>query len=282
MDTIILPLDGTPEAESAFTAVQALTKNRPARIRLLYVGDDPDGSHLAYLERSAKPLADLGHEPTAQVLPGDPADVIVQTARVLEADLVVLKRDDREGISGWILGSITDKVARQVPCPLLLINPLPGDNRWVDLAIGQIMVPIDGSVASETAIDVAIPLAERLGARVSVMYSVPWLQPTYAAPPELRAVGSISAQTDAKLEADMHAYLDGLGERYKDRLQLGRIAMRGPEADAINVAAENHEVDLILMTTHGSGGMVHRGLGSVVEAVTKSSGVPVMLVRPAS
>jgi len=107
-------------------------------------------------------------------------------------------------------------------------------------------------------------------------------QPTYAAPPEFLAVGSISAQTDATLEADMHAYLDGLAERYKDRLQLGRIAMRGPEADAVNVAAENHEVDLILMTTHGSGGMVHRGLGSVVDAVTKSSGVPVMLVRPLS
>jgi nucleotide-binding universal stress UspA family protein len=282
MDTIILPLDGTPEAESAFTAVQALTNNQPAKIRLLYVGDDSDGSHQTYLEKIAKLFTGLGYEPTAQVLPGDPAQVIVQTAQVLEADLLVLKRDDREGLAGWILGSITDKVARELPCPLLLINPLPGDSRWVDLKIGHIMVPLDGSAAAETAIDAALPFAQRVGARLSVMYSVPWLQPTYAAPPEFLAVGSISAQTDATLEADMHAYLDGLAERYKDRLQLGRIAMRGPEADAVNVAAENHEVDLILMTTHGSGGMVHRGLGSVVDAVTKSSGVPVMLVRPLS
>ena len=279
MDTIILPLDGTPEAESAFTAVQALTKNQPSTIRLLYVGDDEDGSHQQYLEKVSKLFSGLGHEPTAQVLPGDPAQVIVQTAQVLEADLLVLKRDDREGLGGWILGSITDKVARELPCPLLLINPLPGDSRWVDLKIGHIMVPLDGSAAAETAIDAALPFAERLGARLSVMYSVPWPQPTYAAPPEFLAVGSISAQTDATLEADMHAYLNGLAERYKDRVQLGQIAMRGPEADAVNVAAE---VDLILMTTHGSGGMVHRGLGSVAEAVTKSSGVPVMLVRPAS
>jgi nucleotide-binding universal stress UspA family protein len=260
MDTIILPLDGTPEAECAFMAVQALAKS-PARVRLLYVGDDPNNEHQDYLDRIARLFTELGHEPTAQVLSGDdPAEVIVQTAQVLEADLVILKRDDREGIAGWVLGSITDKVARELPCPLLLINPFPGDSRWVDYRIEHIMVP--------------------LGSRVTVMYSVPWLQPTYAAPPELLAVGSVSADTDAQVEAEMHEYLQHIAERYADRAEVGRVAMRGPAADAVCVAAENHDVDLIVMTTQGAGGIVHRGLGSVAEGVTKASGVPVMLVRP--
>jgi len=281
MDTIILPLDGTPEAECAFMAVQALAKP-PARLRLLYVGDDPDNDHQDYLDRIARLFTELGHEPTAQVLPGDdPAAVIVQTAQVLEADLVILKRDDREGIAGWVLGSITDKVARELPCPLLLINPFPGDSRWIDYRIEHIMVPLDGSAPAEHAIERALTLAERLGCRVTIMYSVPWLQPTYAAPPELLAIGTVSAQTDAQVEAEMHEYLQHIAERYADRTEMGRVAIRGPAADAVCVAAENHDVDLIVMTTQGAGGIVHRGLGSVAEGVTKASGVPVMLVRPA-
>lgn len=280
MATILLPLDGTPEAEIAFVGLRALSGKQPQTVRLLYAGDDGDGASKKYLERTATLLRKLGHEVTTQVQAGDAAEVIVGTAQALSVDSVILKRDERDGIRGWVLGSITDKVARNLRCPLLLMNPLPGDDRWLDYTIRRIMVPLDGSTNAEAGIDAALPLAERLGARVMVMYSIPWMVATYGAAPELIAAGSISAETDARLEADMHAYLEGLAGRYGDGVRLGRIAMRGLEADAVNSAAEKHEIDLIVMTTQGAGGIVHRGLGSVVEAVTKSSGVPVLLVRP--
>ena len=279
MDTIILPLDGTAEAESALLALTALTRE-PARLRLLYVGDDPEGEHLRYLESRAEGLRAQGHETEVEVIAGDPASVIVETAAALDASLVIMKRDDRKGIASWVLGSITDKVARELPTALLLFNPPAENERWSEGGVGHVMVPLDGSATSEAAIPIALSLAERLGARVSVMYSVPWLEPRYAGPPELLAVGSVSEETDARIEADMHSYLEGLVERHAASLQLGRIAMRGPAADAVSTAAESHEVDLIVMTTQGASGIVHRGLGSVAEGVTKRSGVPVMLVRP--
>ena len=280
MPTILLPLDGTPEAEVALVGVQALTRNLPHTMRLLYVGDDPDDAHATYLERIGKLLADLGHTPSVQVLLGDPADVILSVAMSLPADLVILKRDEREGVKGWVLGSITDRVARQIRGPLLLMNPLPNDDRWLNYTIRQILVPLDGSASAESALDAAVPLAERLGARISVIYSTPWLNPSMAAVPEFYMAGSVSPEVDRQIEADMRAYLEGVVDRYRDRVQPERIAMRGAAADAVLAAAEKHMVDLVMMTTQGAGGIVHRSLGRVADAVTQASGVPVMLIRP--
>jgi nucleotide-binding universal stress UspA family protein len=142
------------------------------------------------------------------------------------------------------------------------------------------MVPLDGSGNAELAIDQALPIAERLGAQISVMYSVPWLEASYSAAPELIAVDNVRAAKDARLEADMAAYVQDVIARFRDKLRLQTVAMRGHPATAIITAAENHEIDLIVMTTQGAGGIVHRGLGSVVDAVAKNSGIPVMLVRP--
>lgn len=280
MPTILLPLDGTPEAEVALVGVQALTRNLPHTIRLLYVGEDPDQTHAAYLERIGRLLTDLGHTTSAQVLPGDPADVILSVGMSLSVDLVILKRDEREGVKGWILGSITDRVARQIRSPLLLMNPLPGDDRWLDYTIRNMLIPLDGSTSAESALDKALPLAERLGAHIAIMYSTPWLNPAMAAVPEFYMAGNVSPEVDRQLEADMHAYLEGVVERYRDRVQPERIAMRGNAADAVIAAAVEHMADLVIMTTQGAGGIVHRGLGRMADAVTQASGVPVMLIRP--
>ena len=280
MFTILAPLDGTPQAEVAFMGIQAFAGGEPARVRFLYVGDDPEGAQQAYLDRQAAQFAALGHETSAQVQPGDPADVICATAHALPADLVVMKRDEREGLTQWVLGSITDKVARELRTPLLLMNPQPGDERWHDYRLRHLLVPLDGSEAAEQAIDFALGLAERLGARVTVLYSVPFLEIAYTAAPEMIALGSISPRTDAQLEADMIAYLEGVAERYAERIQLGHVAMRGKAGDAIATAAASHDVDLVVLTSRGAGSLVHPGLGSVAEDVTSRSSVPVLLIRP--
>ena len=296
MPTLLLPLDGTPAAEVAFVCVQALTGNQPHQLRLLYVGDDKDGSHRAYLERVAGMFKDLEHEPSVEVRSGDPAQVIVSAAEEPAVDAVILKRDEREGVRGWILGSITDKVARSLQRPLLLMNPLPGEGRWLDYTIRNIMVPLDGSGNAERGVDAALPLAERLGAQVTAMYSLPWLrrEPVRqtqdrrqevtqdSAGPELGGLARVSTASDELEEAEMKAYLEDLVHRFRDRTQLRTIAMRGDAVAAIEEAAQKNEIDLIVMTTQGAGGVVHRGLGSVAEAVSKDCTVPVMLVRPLS
>ncbi len=226
MPTVLLPLDGTPVAEIALAGLQALAGEARFMVRLLYVGDDDGGERSAYLEQEAERLRRRGHDASTLVLAGDPATDIVGTAHGLPADFVILKRDQRAGNVGWIRGSVTDHVARHLRIPLLLMSPLPGDGRWLHYKIRRVMVPLDGSGNAELAIDQALPIAERLGAQLSVMYSVPWLEASNSAAPELIAVGSVGAATDARLEADMATYLQDVIARFRDKLRLQTVAMR--------------------------------------------------------
>ena len=56
--------------------------------------------------------------------------------------------------------------------------------------------------------------------------------------------------------------------------------LTGPVAASIVDDARTHAVDLILMATHGRGGMAHLLLGSVAERVVRTAPCPVMTVRP--
>ncbi len=280
MPTLLLPLDGTALAEAALVGAQALTGNQRWTVRTLYVGKDDTGEHARYLERIAGLLRKLGHEVSTQVTSGDPAEEIANVANALPADLVIMKRDEREGWSGWMLGSITDKVVRRLRVPLLLVNPRPGEPQWTDYHVRHILVPLDASTTSEAAIDVALRVAEWTGARITLVYSAPWPSVTYGAAPELAAAAAWTPESDRELEASLYAYLDGVVQRYRDRIQLQRVAMRGRAVDAIVTAAAEHAVDLVVMTTSGAGAVAPMRLGSVAEGVIKESTVPVMLVRP--
>ena len=87
--------------------------------------------------------------------------------------------------------------------------------------------------------------------------------------------------------ADRRAYLEGVTERFRDRIRLGTIVASGVAAgasapDAIADAAALAHPDLIVLTTHGAQGTRLTGLGGVATAVVQTSPVPVFLVRPTS
>jgi len=53
---------------------------------------------------------------------GDPAKVIIQTAESLGADLLVMATHGRKGISRVLMGSVTERVLRDAPCPVLTVR----------------------------------------------------------------------------------------------------------------------------------------------------------------
>jgi len=53
---------------------------------------------------------------------GDPADVIVEVAAKLPADLIVMVTHGRRGLARLVEGSIAEKVLRSAPCPVLAVR----------------------------------------------------------------------------------------------------------------------------------------------------------------
>jgi nucleotide-binding universal stress UspA family protein len=77
-------------------------------------------NHLEYHVRMARrqcPAPVTGH-----LAEGDPAAEIVKRARSLSADLVIVGTHDTFGLERFLLGSVAEKVAKQAPCPVLIVR----------------------------------------------------------------------------------------------------------------------------------------------------------------
>lgn len=60
---------------------------------------------------------------SGEVVAGDPVDTIVDTAKDKEADLIIIGTHGTKGLEKILLGSVTERVLKRAPCPVLTMNP---------------------------------------------------------------------------------------------------------------------------------------------------------------
>jgi nucleotide-binding universal stress UspA family protein len=138
IDTVLVPLDGSPLAEMALpTAVVLLRDSPDATLILLRAaeattlpGIDPTEAQVAvvrdaenYLERVAARLRDDGlSRVLTSVWYGKPARAIVEAAQLRRADLIVMSTHGRSGLRRFVLGSVAESVLRGTRTPILLVS----------------------------------------------------------------------------------------------------------------------------------------------------------------
>ena len=147
---ILVPLDGSPLAESVLPHVEALAlhDSEAAEVILVTVceysvvpddnGDGPPSGwetamrheiatarrHAArYLSHVEQRLTDAGVKVRCEVLAGDPADKLVHIAEDYPYALVAMATHGRSGLTRWAYGSVADKMLHALSCPLLLVRP---------------------------------------------------------------------------------------------------------------------------------------------------------------
>lgn len=141
IQSILVPLDGSPASEQALPWAQDLAARHGAGLTLLRVIPHPnilavqDLQHLRAYYSEQEQLAEtylkdvqsrwLESNPNVSLLhvPGYPPDVIVTKAAELGTSVVVMTSHGRDGITRWLLGSVAERVARHCTCPVLLVRP---------------------------------------------------------------------------------------------------------------------------------------------------------------
>jgi nucleotide-binding universal stress UspA family protein len=78
--------------------------------------------HADLAERAAGRLRDAGVSSEAAMVPGDPRTALVEEARRVKADLLVVGSHGRSGISKVVLGSVAAHVADHAPCSVLIVK----------------------------------------------------------------------------------------------------------------------------------------------------------------
>lgn len=138
----------------------------------------------------------------------------------------------------------------------------------------RIVVPTDGSASSRPAITHAIELAAVHGATIHAVYVV-----NIASFSGVPTEGSWEGVSQA-LEREGEEALDKVKTACETReVPIERVRLEGRPSQRIVEYATEHDGDLIVMGTHGRGGLDRLLLGSVAERVVRSASVPVMTVQ---
>jgi nucleotide-binding universal stress UspA family protein len=146
--------------------------------------------------------------------------------------------------------------------------------------ISKILVPVDLSSCSRTALDYALSLGAELGAKIQVLYVTDL--PRFRAEPRVAVSGgSVTLREYAlgEARAELGAFLEQLDAAQRARITTAVEA--GSPRDGILAHAKSEGSDLIVMGTHGRTGRVHALAGSVAESVVRMASCPVLTVRDA-
>lgn len=210
---------------------------------------------------------------------GIPNEQIDLVARENGVDLVVLATQGRENLLYGLIGSTAERVIKGSPCPVLAV---PGYREGahtlateapLQIPVQHILAPVDFSSPSLDALEYAIQLANRLGAKITLMHV---LEPICF---DLdRSLGSI--EHEVRKRDHWRSRLTELSDLVKSfGLPADFQISGGVPSDAILAGALRGRPDLIVMGTHGRRGLSQKRFGSVAEAVLRRATCPVLTVK---
>ncbi len=145
------------------------------------------------------------------------------------------------------------------------------------MQVNHILVPVDFSSDSANATEMAIELAKKLEARITLLHVIhevyigvgemaAAIPPSYIEDIETEVTKEIQTLVDQVVQADVKGDF---------------IVVHGVPFQCILDTVEDQKIDLIVMGTHGRTGLKHVFLGSVAEKVIRLAPCPVLVTRPA-
>ncbi|HEY0601702.1 MAG TPA: universal stress protein [Herpetosiphonaceae bacterium] len=290
MQSILVPLDGSRFAEHALPAARQLALRSGAMLSLVHVHvpiinvslgmwnmggvpivDERMDAEVrqyeqAYLQSIRERFAADDLQITCEILHGAVVPTLTEHAADMHADLVIMTTHGHGAFSRVWLGSVADAFVRHSDIPTLLIRPAaeadtptPKDQLP---SIRQMLIPLDGSELAERILEPAC----RLGDLLDVDY---WL------------LSVVEPSEAGEQERAAHAYLDKMARELREQGHTihTEVAVGQPARTILDVA-QQHEIGLVALATHGRGGLSRLLLGSVADKVVRGAETPVLLVRP--
>jgi nucleotide-binding universal stress UspA family protein len=296
MTKVMVPLDGSALAERAVPYAAALVRAAGGRLLLvravLSYFVEQDGIEETVLihpqartdiEAAAVRARAFGLPVEAHLVGGiGAATTLVAAAERLGADIIVMSSHGRSGLGRFLYGSVADDVLRHARVPVLL---LPAANRtgWPTAGKLRVLVPLDGSALAERAIEPVLALARSMPTEVVLVHVVAppgaegaqlGFPPTYALP--------YVPDPDDPL-ADAHAHLAVVADRIAGDAAVVAVRVEvGYPAATIAEVARVEGAHLIVMSTHGRGGLTRAVMGSVATGVLQHATAPLLLVPAAA
>ena len=292
---ILCPVDSSESSRRALDHALALSRWYEAELTILHVSPlmptifglepAPSEAMLAPFDRQAVGrelaafvgnTADVRPAPQLRVLAGPTVGTILAFAAEAGTDLIVLGTHGRTGFERFMLGSVTEKVVRRAPCPVLTV-PRRAEGAPERALFGRILCGVDFSDASRRAVDYGLSLAQEAKARVTLLDVVEWLpDESFSKYPQFDVDHyRRTLLTDARAKLEELVPEDARNWCEPDT----RLVSGKPYQEILRVAGEERS-DLIVLGLQGRGPVDRMLFGSTVQAIVRQAACPVLTIRP--
>lgn len=285
-DTVLFPTDGSDAASEVLDHALNVAEIHDATVHVLNVADTTQES----LTRIGHDVVDaLEHEGeqivqeaaehaeawdvpvVTDVQQGQPYRMIVEYADQHGIDLIVMPTHGRTGLERLLLGSVTERVIRRSDVPVLTIRP--DHDAEEHYPYQNVLVPTDGSECATAALRTGIDVVNTHEATLHL----------------ISVVELVNLGTDVHSEKQADVLEDHANEVIDEAVQFAEEAAvesitSGVEYGSsvhreIHSYLDDHDIDVVVIGTHGRTGFDRYMLGSVTEQLVRTSPVPVMAVR---
>ena len=298
INRILCPIDFSEFSRHAFARAVALAKAHGASITALHVVripprfapfplevtvPVPSGLTTAQLEDLRRELLAFVQRDSSTALPIEAivveaptvqAEIVAQAAG-LGADVIVMGTHGRTGFERLLLGSVTEKVLRTAPQPVMTVGS--ADSSTATGAFGRILCGVDFSDCSLAALKYALTLADGADAHLSVVNVIEWTPIGYdplIGPPTDMVGYRMSAEADGRErlhQAVVHANAANVS--------VDEIVTSGkPHREILRIARKRGS-DLIVLGIHGRNPIDRLFFGSTAEPIVRHAPCPVLTVR---
>ncbi len=210
--------------------------------------------------------------------PGSPVRDILDEARAVESDLIVLGTHGHTGFDRLVLGSVTDKVLRKATCAVLTVPPPvtspPADPLQM---FKRILCPMDFSDASLKALEYALSLAKEADAELLLMHVIEGLPD--APDWQERSGPAVSEYLRMSKEHGLARLKAAVPEDAQTWCKPETLLATGKPYDAILRTIAERGVRLVVMGIHGRNPVDRFFFGSTTTHVVRAATCPVLTLR---
>jgi nucleotide-binding universal stress UspA family protein len=279
---ILVPLDGSPLAESILPVAVAFSRALGARLTLLHVLESPHGGRAAprpvdplewemthteaarYMEVCCQRLGEEGVTPAVEIVQGRPAEQILQAARECGADLIALASHGGSGTDAWTRSATVERVIALADTSMLVLPTQRDSEPTRGWHLERVLLPLDCSPRAEVAIPLAVALALHEGAEIVVAHAVPDLE----LPRRIvasRRDRAMAEELTAHRREEVGKYLAEIVERLLAQGVRARAQplVSGRLVPSLLHLADDERADLTILAAHGCSGDPQERHGTV-------------------
>ncbi|MDS0474684.1 universal stress protein [Natrinema sp. 1APR25-10V2] len=283
-EDILLPFDGNDSAAAVLHHAAEIAHWADATVHVLFVADTTRDSVTVIkgqtvdalrqqgkdiVAEAEKTLQTLGVDYETDVVQGNPAPTITEYAERYGHDVIVMPTHGREGVSRYLMGSITEKVVRLSSVPVLTARMQP-DEQFA-FPYEDILIPTDGSRGATRAAEHGLTLSSALDATVHLLSVVD------DASFGLDVRSTASSETGEAAAQEAIDDLVSVAEEY-DLRDIVHSIEHGSPVEGILACIDENEIEAVVIGTIGRRGTDRVLLGSVAEKTVRSAPVPVITV----